>query len=94
MSQPGGSFIYNDACNQTITSENRQLVCHSEDRIDRVVYVGERLDEYCAVSGATLYSGRDDTEATLKGRVTQLRSFESPSGQALLAVGLGDRGEV
>lgn len=70
------------------------MVCHSENRIDRVVYVGDRLEEYCAVSGSTLYSGRDDTEVTLKGRVTQLRSFKPHSGQALLAVGLGDRGEV
>lgn len=43
------------------------MVCHSTNRIDRVVYVGaSKLEEYCAVSGSKLYSGKSDAEATLK----------------------------
>ena len=58
------------------------------------MYVGAKLDEYCAVSGATLYSGRSDAEVTLKATITQLRSFEVSDGTALVAAGLGNSGEV
>lgn len=95
VAKPGSSFILNDVINQSITSENRQMVIHSNQRIDRVIYFGERLEDYIAVSGATLYSGRDDAEITLKARVSQLQSFKSAqSAQSLLAVGMADRGEV
>ena len=74
------------------------MVCHSTERIDRVVYFGEeRLDEYCAVSGRTLYSGKTDAEVTLKSPVTQLRSFRasaSNGGAALVAAGMSRTGEV
>ena len=72
------------------------MVCHSSKRIDRVVYFGEeRLDEYCAVSGCTLYSGKTDAEVTLKSPVTQLRSLKaSNGGAALVAAGMSKTGEV
>ena len=71
------------------------MVCHSKNRIDRVVYVGAtNLEDYCAVSGRTLYSGKSDIEITLKAKVTQVRSFLASDGTALVAAGLGKIGEV
>lgn len=68
---------------------------HSENRIDHVVYVSEhRLSDYCAISGATLFSGRDDTEVTLGARVSHAKSFKTVGGAYLLAVGLSELGEV
>ena len=73
------------------------MVCHSSQRIDRVVYVGEeRLDEYCAVSGRTIYSGKTDAEVTLRSPITQIRSLRASNstGAALIAAGMSKTGEV
>ena len=65
VSQPGDSFVYNDVSNQTITSENRIMVHYSQNSIKQVIYVGLNKEDYCAVSGPTIYSGRSDAEVTL-----------------------------
>ena len=70
------------------------MVHHSEDKINRVIYIGDLLEEYCAVSGATLFSGKSDLEVTLKSDVTQLRSFTASDGTMLVAAGMGRTGEV
>ena len=71
------------------------MVCHSSNRIDRVVYVGaSKLEEYCAVSGSTLYSGKSDAETTLKAQVTQIWSFQTSDGTGLIAAAMGKIGEI
>ena len=48
------------------------MVPFSDDPIDRVIYVSgaTQAEEYCALSGATLYSGNSDYEITLSSKVT------------------------
>lgn len=70
VSSDSGSFIFDDVINQCITSENRLFVRHSEKSLDRVFYVGRANDDYCAVSGATIYKGSSDQETTLEAEVT------------------------
>ena len=64
------SFVYDDVSNQVITSNDRHYEQHSENSIDRVVFVGCKPADYVACSGATLYCGASEYETTLPSRVT------------------------
>ena len=71
------------------------MVCHSKNRIDFVVYVGEsKLEEYCAVSGCTIYSGKSDIEVKLEAKITQIKSFFASDGTGLIAAAMGSLGEI
>ena len=51
----GDSFVFDDVSSQTITSENRNFVQHSEKALTCVLYVGHGHDAYCTVGGDTIY---------------------------------------
>lgn len=70
-----GSFVYDDVSNQAITSNDRHFERHSENSIDRVLFVGLEPADYVACSGATLYCGASENEMTLGSKVTQLEAF-------------------
>jgi len=91
---PGDSFIFDDAPHQDITSENRHMVIHSDKSISMMVYVSDEYNNYCAASGATIYSGSSDAEITLKSDITQLKSFIGQDGKPYLVAGLSGCGEL
>lgn len=94
VSQSGSSFVFDDASNQTITSETRHFVQHSSKGIDHLVFFASRYTSYCAASGSTVYSGNSDAQINLKSSITQLKTFKSSSGTPVIAAGLGRVGEI
>lgn len=94
MSERWGSFVLDDASNQSITSENRHFVQHSENGLNHVVYVGDHYQDYCAAGGPTIYKGSSDAEVSLPAEITHLQSFVGSGAQMLLAAGLSLIGTV
>jgi len=94
VSERWGSFVLDDASNQSITSENRHFVQHSENGLNHVVYVGDHYQDYCVAGGPTVYKGSSDAEVSLPAEISHLKSFGGSEGQVLLAAGLSSIGTV
>ena len=91
---PEQSFCLNDASDQLFTSETRHMVQHSFHRMSHVIYHGHSSNQYCAASGTTLFSGQSDAENTFRSPITQLKTLVTRNHSTMVAVGLGDIGEI
>ena len=70
------------------------MVNHSFHSMSHVIYHGHSSNQYCASSGATLYSGESDLENTFRSPITTLKTIATRNSRTMVAVGLGDVGEI